>query len=279
MSVEKLTAAPIGVPEDEDQIENIGPPPRARRLWMYRLASIVFVVGGWEILGQNINPLFLAPPSAILVAAYQMTASGQLPAALGQSLLTLLIGFVTASLVGMALGLLIGRYKPVAASTDWIVSALYATPLVALIPLVIIWFGLGFAAKLFIVFKITVFTVLINTAAGVRNVPEPLIQLGKAFGATERQIFAKIILPSALPFMATGLRLGIGRALIGMVVAEFYTAITGLGALIVIYGNQYEVAKMFVPILVLMLLGIALSAGVRKIEEMVAPWKRADASN
>tara|TARA_A100001391_G_scaffold205403_1_gene205772 strand:- start:58015 stop:58839 length:825 start_codon:yes stop_codon:yes gene_type:complete len=274
-----MAVAPIGTSAEEEKIENLGPPPRSRRLAWYRLTSIVLVVGGWEILGQNINPLFLAPPSAILVAAYEMTLSGQLPVAFAQSVVTLLVGFVAASLIGIILGLLIGRYKPVEASTDWIVNALYATPLVAIIPLVIIWFGLGFTAKLFIVFKITVFAVLINTAAGVRNVPEPLIQLGRAFGATERQIFGKIILPSALPYMATGLRLGIGRALIGMVVAEFYTSITGLGALIVIYGNQYEVAKMFVPILVLMLLGITLSTGVRKLEESVAPWKKAEQNN
>lgn len=261
--------------ELRDEIEEIGPPQKEQSLLWYRLISIVLVIGGWELLGQNINPLFLAPPSAILVAAYEMTLSGELPRAFGQSIMTLLVGFVAASIIGIFLGLLIGRYKKVEASTDWIVSALYATPLVAIIPLVIIWFGLGFTAKLFIVFKITVFSVLINTAAGVRNVPEPLIQLAKSFGASERQIFTKIILPSALPYMATGLRLGIGRALIGMVVAEFYTAITGLGALIVTYGNQYEIAKMFVPIMVLMLLGIALSVGVRKVEEAVAPWKKA----
>lgn len=207
---------------------NSAHPPGSTSLRWYRLASIVFVIG-WEIL-RHINPLFLAPPSAILIAAYELTINGELPAAFAQSVITLLVGFVTASIIGILLGLLIGRYKPVGASTDWIVNALYATPLVAIIPLVIIWFGLGFAAKLFIVFKITVFTVLINTAAGVRNVPDPLIKLGNAFGATERQIFTKIILPSALPYMTTGLRLGIGRALIGMVVAEFYTAITGLGA-------------------------------------------------
>ena len=131
------------------------------------------------------------------------------------------------------LGLLIGRYRVVDAATDWLVNALYATPLVAVIPLVILWLGLGDLTKLFIVTILAVFPVLINTAAGVRNVPQALIDVSTAFAANERQVFMKIILPSAVPYMMTGLRLGIGRAIIGMVVAEFFTAITGLGALIV----------------------------------------------
>jgi ABC-type nitrate/sulfonate/bicarbonate transport system permease component len=186
------------------------------------------------------------------------------------------VGFVGASVVGIVLGLLIGRYKMVDAATDWLINALYAMPMVAIIPLVILWFGLGEAAKLFIVGILSVFPVLINTAAGVRNVPQSLIDVSTAFAASERQVFTKIILPSAVPYMMTGLRLGIGRAIIGMVVAEFFTAITGLGAVIVKYGNQYDTASMFVPLLVLMLLGIGLTYGVRRLEEMFAPWKDVD---
>jgi ABC-type nitrate/sulfonate/bicarbonate transport system permease component len=171
--------------------------------------------------------------------------------------------------VATSLNLLIGRYRMVDAATDWLVNALYATPLVAIIPLVILWFGLGNTSKTFIVTILALFPILINTTAGVRNVPKQLIDVGDAFAANERQIFTKIILPSALPYMMTGLRLGVGRAIIGMVVAEFFTAITGLGALIVKYGNQYDTASIFV----LMLLGIGLSFAVRRAEEWIAPWK------
>jgi NitT/TauT family transport system permease protein len=121
-----------------------------------------------------------------------------------------------------------------------------------------------------------VFPVLINTAAGVRNVPRALVDVSTAFAANERQVFVKIILPSVVPYMMTGLRLGIGRAIIGMVVAEFFTALTGLGALIVKYGNQFDTASMFVPILVLMLLGILLTAGIRRMEARIAPWKETE---
>jgi NitT/TauT family transport system permease protein len=212
-------------------------------------------------------------PSAIAVAATQMIATGELLVGLVSSLRTLVVAFFIASVVGTVLGLLIGRYRMVDAATDWLVNALYATPLVAIIPLVILWFGLGNTSKTFIVTILALFPILINTTAGVRNVPKQLIDVGDAFAANERQIFTKIILPSALPYMMTGLRLGVGRAIIGMVVAEFFTAITGLGALIVKYGNQYDTASMFVPIFVLMLLGIGLSFAVRRAEEWIAPWK------
>ena len=263
--------------EELDKVEELGPPPRAKsKLWIIRLTSIVVVLAGWEIFGRQINPLFMSYPSAIIKAAGGLAANGELTIALISSLRTLLVGFVTASILGIVIGLLIGRYKTVDAATDWLVNALYATPLVAIIPLVTLWFGLGDTAKLFIVTILAIFPVLINTAAGVRNVPSALIDVGEAFAANERQIFMKIILPSALPYMMTGLRLGIGRSIIGMVVAEFFTAITGLGALIVKYGNQYDTASMFVPILLLMMLGVALTSLVKKAESTIAPWRSQD---
>jgi len=254
-------------------IEEIGPPPRQYRYRLLRLASFLVVMLAWEWLGRQVAPLFMSYPSAIARAAVEMTADGELGAALLESFKTLLLGFAISSLLGVALGLAIGRYRTVEAMSDWLVNALYATPLVAIIPLVILWFGLGFSAKLFIVVILAIFPILINTASGVRNVSEQLIDVGTAFAANEREIFVKIIFPAALPYMMTGLRLGIGRAIIGMVVAEFFTAITGLGALIVKYGNQYDTASMFVPILVLMALGIALTAMVRYAEAWIAPWK------
>jgi len=261
-------------PADWAAIENIEPlAPAHTRLRLLRLAAIVVVLGGWEILGRQVDPLFMSYPSAIARAAVRLTLSGELLAALESSLQVLLLGFLIAAVIGIALGLLIGRYRFVDATTDWLVNALYATPLVAIIPLVTLWFGLGVAAKLFIVTVLAVFPILINTAAGVRDVPTSLIDVGAAFAAKEHEIFLKIILPSAIPFMMTGLRLGVGRAIIGMVVAEFFTAITGLGALIVKYGNQYDTASMFVPIFVLMLLGIGLTYLLLWAEHAAAPWR------
>ena len=268
---------PMEVAPPTAEVEDLGPPPRARsKAWIVRLISIAVVISAWEIFGRQVNPLFMSYPSAIASAAVGLAGTGELWVALGSSVQTLLLGFVIASSIGVVLGLLIGRYRMVDAATDWLVNALYATPLVAVIPLVTLWFGLGDAAKLFIVSILAVFPVLINTAAGVRNVPSALVDVGTAFAANERQVFLKIILPAALPYMMTGLRLGIGRAIIGMVVAEFFTAITGLGAMIVKYGNAYDTASMFVPILLLMLMGVGITSLVRKIESMIAPWRASD---
>ncbi|HVV93176.1 MAG TPA: ABC transporter permease [Hyphomicrobiales bacterium] len=267
---DRLAAADAGIEELE------APGRRRRQLWLIRIAAIVVVFGGWEILGRQVSPLFMSYPSAVAVAAVRLVRTGELWVALQSSLTLLVSGFVIAAVIGVVLGLLIGRYRGMEAATDWLVNALYATPLVAIIPLVTLWFGLGASAKLFIIVILAVFPILINTAAGVRDVSAALIDVGTAFAASERQIFTKIILPAAVPFMMTGLRLGVGRAIIGMVVAEFFTAITGLGALIVKYGNQYDTASMFVPIFVLMLLGVGLTLLLRRAETAVAPWRRMD---
>jgi ABC-type nitrate/sulfonate/bicarbonate transport system permease component len=275
MTIEKGASAKAI--EVDAAAEELAAPANSRsRLWTVRIASIVCVLIAWEVAGRRINPLFMSYPTAIARASIAMIADGELLKALITSLRTLLVGFLTASVIGITMGLLIGRYRTVDAATDWLVTALYATPLIAVIPLVILWFGLGDKAKFFIVTMLAVFPVLINTAAGVRNVPSQLIDVGAAFAANERQVFLKIIFPAVLPYLMTGLRLGVGRAIIAMVAAEFFTAINGLGALIVKYGNQYDTASMFVPILVLMLLGVTLSVVLRRVEEMFAPWRSLD---
>lgn len=268
--VSMKSADVVNVAEVEDLI-----PPEASnaRLWFIRICSIVFTFGAWEMLGRQVNPLFMSYPTAIADAAGRLIANGELLSAFLSSGRSLLVSFGFAVVIGLFLGLLIGRYRSVEAATDWIVNALYATPKVAILPLVILWFGLGDMAKIFIVSLLAVFPILINTIAGVRNVPAQLIDVGNAFAAREDQIFRKIILPSALPYMMTGIRLGIGRAIIGLVVAEFFTAMTGLGALIVKYGNQYDTAAMFVPIILLSFIGVVTSSFVKWIEQVLAPWR------
>jgi NitT/TauT family transport system permease protein len=249
---------------------------RNRRLTIIRTCSIVVALGAWEIFGRQINPLFLSYPSKIVVAAFTLAQAGVLQEALLESFRTLVAGYVLGSVAGIALGLVIGRYREVEAALDWLVNALYATPLVALIPLVILWFGLGFNAKLFVVFLFALFPVLINTSIGVKNVSRPLIDVAIAFVANERQIFTKIILPASLPYIMAGLRLGIGRAIIGMVTAEFFTAISGLGGLVVKFGNAFRTDEMLVPVLILMALGVVLTAALQRLERRIAPWKTND---
>jgi NitT/TauT family transport system permease protein len=279
------TPAALETPVDPEALESApedDESPRSTRqgrlAWTVRVASFVLVLGVWEVLGRQIDPLFMSYPSAIFRAGVTMTGTGELPRALGESLRTLVLGFVLASLLGVLIGLVVGRYRVAEWATDWLINALYATPLVAIVPLVILWFGLGFQAKLFIVFVLTIFPVIINVSTGVRNIERRFLDVAAGFAATERQVFQKIVLPSAVPYIMVGLRLGIGRAIIGMVVAEFFTGISGLGALVTKYGNQFNTAAMLVPVLVLMALGIVLTAVVRWMEGRIAPWKRDEQS-
>lgn len=239
------------------------------------VGSVVLGVLLWELFGRGVNPVFASHPSAIWVAAREMFASGLIVHAFLDSMLAFAIGYVLAVLVGVPLGLLIGRYRWAEWGLGIYVTAFYATPLVALIPLFVLWFGLGLAVKVAIIFLLAVFPIVINTWAGVKAVPKTLIEVGTSFVASDLTIMRKIIIPATLPYIMTGLRLAIGRAIIAMVVAEFFTAITGLGGIILKAGDSFDTARMFVPVIVLMILGIGLTALVGWIESKVAPWQKA----
>jgi NitT/TauT family transport system permease protein len=229
----------------------------------------------WEIYGRSTNPILFTYPTAVARAAVTMTLDGSLPAALAQSLSVLAIGFLVGTISGIALGLLAGRSAVAAALMELPVNALYATPMVALIPVLVLWFGFGVTAKIVIVTLFVVFPVLINTTRGVREVDPKMIEVAHSFCSSESRLWRDLVLPSALPFIVTGVRLAIGRGLIGIVVAEFYTAFSGLGYLIVDNANSFQTDRTFVPIVVLAALGIGLTAVVEWIEGRMAPWRSA----
>jgi NitT/TauT family transport system permease protein len=152
------------------------------------------------------------------------------------------------------------------------ITFLYSIPSIALVPLIVIWVGFQLPAKVIILFFFAVFPLIINTYQGVKNVDARLLEVGRAFRCSERQLWTNIVLPSALPFIVTGIRLAVGRGLIGMVFADLYTAVSGIGYLISRTASTYRVDRMFVPIVTLGLLGIALTALLRTLERRVAPW-------
>jgi ABC-type nitrate/sulfonate/bicarbonate transport system permease component len=241
--------------------------------WAVRLTVVALFLVFWEWGARQMNPIFMAAPSAIAAAFVDMVSSGELLRALSSSLQALVAGYLLAAVVGIPLGLLMGRYRLVEYALDVFVNAFYAIPLVAFIPLIMLWVGLGLTAKITVVFLLAVFPILINTYIGVRNVSRELIEVSEAFCASEWEIFTKIVIHDTVPFIMAGLRLAIGRALIGMVVAEFFTALSGLGAIIVTSANFFRTDKLFVPILVLAVLGIGLTELVGWLERRVAPWK------
>jgi len=233
------------------------------------------ILVAWELYGRSSNPLLFTYPTAVARAAVDMAADGSLIKALGESLTVLASGFVLGTVIGIALGLLAGRSAVAAALLELPVNALYATPMVALIPVLVLWFGFGVTSKIVVVTLFVVFPVLINTMRGVREVDARLVEVARTFCSSESRLWFDLILPSALPFIVTGIRLAIGRALIGVIVAEFYTAFAGLGYLIVDNANTFKTARVFVPIVVLMALGVALTALLEWAEGRVAPWQKA----
>jgi NitT/TauT family transport system permease protein len=248
----------------------------ARIRWSIRAATLVVILGGWEIVGSNINPLFVSSPSAIAEALWKITLSGQLLDALKISVWVMLLGFAFAVVVGIPLGILMGRTRVLEIMLEPYVNALFVTPRVALIPIILIWFGIGLTAQVFVVFLSSVFPILINSYAGARNVNREWVETARSFGANPRQEFFQIVLPGSVPFIATGLRLGIGHAVIGMIVAEMFLALSGLGGLLVNFGDLFQTASMFAVIIVVALLGIVLTAAVKKVEDHFALWRSSE---
>jgi NitT/TauT family transport system permease protein len=241
-----------------------------------QVISVLATLGIWEWYGRGVDPIFLSYPTAIIAAFPPMILSGELPTAFFTSLHSLFFGFTAAVVIGTLLGLLMGRYRFVDALLKIQVVSLYSTPNVALIPLLILWFGLGIKSKIVIVFLSAVFPIIVNTYSGVRNVGRGLVEVVLVEGANERQVFSKVIIPASIPFVMAGIRLSVGRAVVGMVVAEMFTAVGGLGGAIIIYGNSYKMDKLFVVIIVLATLGVTLTEVVRLLEKRIAQWKETE---
>jgi NitT/TauT family transport system permease protein len=193
--------------------------------------------------------------------------------ALHESLRPFLLGYALAILIGVPLGLLIGGFRVAEAALGIYVTAGYAMPLVALVPLLILWLGLGFAVKVSVVFLMALFPICINTWLGVVAVPKTLIEVGKSFVAPDLVILRRIVLPATLPYIMAGVRLAVGRAVVAMVIAEFFTTISGLGAVIINSANNFDTATMFVPIIILMLMAVGLNWLIGWVERRVAPWQ------
>jgi NitT/TauT family transport system permease protein len=236
------------------------------------------ILGGWEWYGRRTNPLLFTYPTAIARAAVELVRAGALTRALAQSLSVLGWGLLLSIVVGVAVGLAIGRSRLVEALTEIPLDALYAVPMVALVPVIVLWVGFGPPAKVVVVFLFSVFAIAINTARGVREVDPQLIEVARSYSASEVGLWKDVVLPSALPYIVTGVRLAVGRALVGVIIAEFYTSIAGLGYLIVSYANTFQTAKVFVPVVILMVLGVLLTWALHVLEGRLAPWQAKDAT-
>jgi ABC-type nitrate/sulfonate/bicarbonate transport system permease component len=232
------------------------------------------VLGVWELYGRSGNPLIFPPFSDVARAFFDLATSGRLWEALWPSLKLLGIGFSISMAIGLVLGIIVGRSRIADLTFSPYIAALYATPDIALVPIILVWFGFGMSGRVVVVILASVFTMLYNVSAGVRNAPEDLIDVARSFGASRMKILFQVILPSAVPFIMAGFRLSIGRAVVGMAVAEVYLRLGGIGELISAFGARFITDYLIAAILVLPLLGIGLTRLLALIERRIAPWKQ-----
>lgn len=235
--------------------------------------SLISALVLWEVFGRNVDPIFSSHPLAIAAAAWELIRTGALLKALLESVQPFALGYGAAILIGAPLGLLLGRYRLLEALFGIYITAGYAMPLVALVPLLTLWLGLGFAVKVAIIFLMAIFPVTINTWLGVRAVPKSLIDVGRALVAPDSVILRRIVLPATLPYIVAGMKLAVGRAVVAMIIAEFFTSIAGLGAIIINSANNFDTATMFVPIMLLVVMAIGLTSLIGWVEKKIAPWQ------
>jgi len=228
----------------------------------------------WELIGRFVvkNALFLATPSQTALALVKLWSEGALQHHSWVSTQEFVLGFALAVALGIPIGLVTASWRrPAAMLNPWI-SGLYATPIIALAPLFILWFGIGIWSKVAVVASLVLFPVIINTDAGVRNADRQLIEAVRSFGASKLQLFTKVSLPAALPFILAGLRLGVGRGLIGVVVGELFGARAGLGFMITQAAEVFNMPQLFAGVVVLAAAGIVLTAAFQALERRLVPW-------
>jgi NitT/TauT family transport system permease protein len=239
----------------------------------YGVLLITLII--WQALwsAHKLSPLFMSGPSAIAARFWDDLLHGHLLQDIGYSGKNFAVGFVLAVVVGIVFGVIIGWYKRVEMITGPFTSALYATPRVAMVPLIIIWFGIGMWSKVFIVFITAVFPVLINTIGGIQAVDRDLLKCARAFCATDRQIFTTLAIPGAVPFILTGIRQGVALGLIGVVVGEMFGGSQGIGFMVAYGGQTFATDTLFVGVLIIAFAGIVLTAAAEQLEKRFSRWR------
>lgn len=242
-----------------------------RPLVLYPI-SIVLGLCIWEAIARALPKALFAPPSAVLGRLAAMTADGSLPTALFGAVQHMLVGYLLAVLVAIPVGIVVGRNVAVATAVEPILNAVYAIPPVALVPFFVIWFGLYFEARVALVFAMCFFEILINVLQGVRNIDRGLLDAARSLDVRGLALYRKVVIPAASPFIFTGLRVGIGRAVNAMITAELFFSAVNLGQMLKNSSNAFDTASAFAVILVVSLFGLACQEGMRLTERLIIPW-------
>ncbi|HYH31014.1 MAG TPA: ABC transporter permease [Pseudonocardia sp.] len=252
-------------------------PPHRRRSARRAVPHLVFLAAllvAWQLAAQLLEPIVLPSVDAVAAAFVDLVLTGELPLALAQSILLLVLGLGIASAVGLGFGILIGRSQVAHWTLSPYFSALFVIPTVALVPIVLIWFGFGMTGRVIIVVLAAVVPILLSVASSLRDEPGELVEVARSFGVRgELALLRTVRLRAAVPVIMSGLRLAVGRAVVGMAVAETYLRLGGIGGLIRDYGSLFQTDYVFAAILPLSLLGVGLSALVGVLERHYQGWR------
>ena len=246
-----------------------------RRQIILGVISVTLFLSTWQIAVEQrfFDEFISSKPSAIASAGYLLLTNGTIFDAIRYTALSFSVGFSLAILLGVPMGILIGWYPTLRGLTQPYISALNATPRIALYPLFVVWFGIGLETKVVIVFISSMLPILFSTIGGIRSLDPSFIDVARCMGANDRQVFRTVALPASVPFIMTGLRIGIGHALLAAIISELFIGSTGLGALLGTYAAYFKTANLMAVILVVATSGVILLSAIHWVEQKVELWR------
>jgi ABC-type nitrate/sulfonate/bicarbonate transport system permease component len=247
-----------------------------------RFISLVVGIGLWELISELSHSPIVPGPYRVFTTLIQAFTPGGIPnspdetlgEALVKAFIPMMLGYFIAVATGVSLGILMGINRRIERLLDPFVNALYVAPISALVPVLIFWFGLGFSARVAVIYLFSVFVIAVNTLQGAKHTPGDYVELAHSFGASRRYIVRHIVIPHAIPYIMVGLRLGIGRAMRGVVVSELILSITGIGIIVSNYNAFFRIDGLLAVAVAIMAVGIILTGIVQWLENVIAPWKK-----
>lgn len=237
------------------------------------ILSLVLVLGGWEVVGRSIDPLLFAPPSAVAATLASLLATGELQAAAQVTMKALFLGYALAIIAGIPFGVLMGALPRLGDILQPYLYAIFSTPRVVVVPLIIVWFGIGFEARLFLVFFWSAIAISVNTAQGVRHARPDLVEVARSFRANRIEMARHVLIPGAIPFVVAGLRIGAERAIVGVIIGEMFLQIVGLGGVIQKGSVELLPAKMLSAVMVIAVLGTIIVTMLDLVEKRFQSWR------
>ncbi|MGH9109851.1 MAG: ABC transporter permease [Acidimicrobiales bacterium] len=247
-----------------------------RRLTAIRLLSLVIVIAAWQIYGMHSIAILFAPITTVIHDGYLLFTKGQLASELGYSMWTFALGYAIGAVVGITVGMFMGAYRAAEAAVSMYVFALYATPMVALVPIISLWIGFDATAQVVVIALFVVWPMSVIVFHGVRNIDAELMEVGRSLRLNRRQTWSHLLLPGAVPFVITGATQGVAMGLVGMIIAEISMELSGIGRALETESQTYHTASALAVVLLIMILGVSLRSLLVLVERRLIPWLRVE---